>query len=399
MGLPKRLSPLREGDHKTPDRQGWSVQGSNCIGSRAGGLEIEIDPLLEADLLLIVEVKPLLARFLTELLGTGMDVFGGIELGANASLDELKPVIRVMQNIAVIAEGKANPGVLPQPAVVGVVGLVVVLDVEGDLISHAQHFTRLRGIFLVHKDHVNVGCAAQQGLIAGDGSGQIYRDDIVGLTQPSGNVVPCGLGEHFRIDAHENSLIGQGQAFLVGHELQSLADAVDHVLQRLGVSNEIKVVRVDDQQTLLPFCLIDEILISYGELLDVGAFHAAFVRAIAMGNAVHEGIDVGTQEDQQFRLGDFIRQGKVDLVIDIEFIALQVDAGKEGIFIEGVIRNNVPASCQGGRNHLVLMGIAAHQEENLSLEGITLPIGVKTPEKGIFFKDFQQQISLKGFMN
>ena len=118
-----------------------------------------------------------------------------------------------------------------------------------------------------------------------------------------------------------------------------------------------------------------------------------------MGNAVHEGIDVGTQEDQQFRLGDFIRQGKVDFVIDIEFIALQVDAVKKGIFIEGVIRNNVPASCQGGRNHLVLMGIAAHQEENLSLEGITLSISVKTPEKGIFFKDFQQQISLKGFMN
>jgi len=45
------------------------------------------------------------------------------------------------------------------------------------------------------------------------------------------------------------------------------------------------------------------------------------------------------------------------------------------------------------------MGIAAHQEENLSLEGITLPIGVKTPEKGIFFKDFQEKVSLKGFMN
>ena len=68
------------------------------------------------------------------------------------------------------------------------------LDVERNLISHPQHFTRLRGIFLVHKNHVNVGCAAQQGLFAVDGSGQIYRDDIVGLTQPSGNVVPCGLG-------------------------------------------------------------------------------------------------------------------------------------------------------------------------------------------------------------
>ena len=56
-----------------------------------------------------------------------------------------------------------------------------------------------------------------------------------------------------------------------------------------------------------------------------------------MGDTVHQGIGIGPQEYQQLRLRNLIRQGKVNLVIDIEFIALQVDAGKEGIFIEGVI--------------------------------------------------------------
>jgi len=47
----------------------------------------------------------------------------------------------------------------------------------------------------------------------------------------------------------------------------------------------------------------------------------------------------------------------------------------------------------------MLMGETAHQEENLGLEGISLPVGVKTAEERILFKDFQQYISLKGFMN
>ena len=77
-------------------------------------------------------------------------------------------------------------------------------------------------------------------------------------------------------------------------------------------------------------------------------------------------------------------------MIDIKLITAQVDAGKERVFIKGVIRNDVSACCQGGWNHLVLMGIATHQEEDLGLEGIALPVGIKTAKKRIFFKDFQQ---------
>ncbi len=118
-----------------------------------------------------------------------------------------------------------------------------------------------------------------------------------------------------------------------------------------------------------------------------------------MGDTVHQGVSVGAQEDQQIGLGDLIRQGKVHFMINVELITAQVNAGKKGIFIEGVIRNKISTCCQGRWNHLVLMGITAHQEENLGLEGITLPVGIKTAKKRIFFKDFQQQISLKGFMN
>ncbi len=183
-----------------------------------------------------------------------------------------------------------------------------------------------------------------------NGSGQVNRNDIIRLTQPPGNMIASGLGEHFRVDTHENSLFGQGQTFLVWHKLQRLADAVDHVLQRLWIGNEIEVVGVNRQQTLMPFWQIDESLIGFGKLLNVSTFHAAFVGAVAMGDAVQQGVGVGTQEDQQIGLGYLIRQGKVNFMINIELISAQVDAGKEGVFIKGVIRNKVPTCRQGAWN-------------------------------------------------
>ena len=45
-----------------------------------------------------------------------------------------------------------------------------------------------------------------------------------------------------------------------------------------------------------------------------------------------------------------------------------------------------------------MLVVAAEQEENLGLEGIPLPVGVEIGQERVFFKDFQQQLSLEGWL-
>jgi hypothetical protein len=64
-------------------------------------------------------------------------------------------------------------------------------------------------------------------------------------------------------------------------------------------------------------------------------------------------------------------------VIHVEFIALQVDAGKKRILGERIIRDQELALRQQVRNGPMLLVVTAQQEEDLGLKGIAFAIAVE----------------------
>jgi len=73
-------------------------------------------------------------------------------------------------------------------------------------------------------------------------------------------------------------------------------------------------------------------------------------------------------------------------VVHIQFVTPEVDACKKCVLFESVIGDQVlPFSKQGGDAAALLM-IAAEQEEDLGLEGITIAVRVEGTQKGILLE-------------
>jgi hypothetical protein len=75
-------------------------------------------------------------------------------------------------------------------------------------------------------------------------------------------------------------------------------------------------------------------------------------------------------------------------------LILQVEAREQGILGESVVGNQA-AQLQQPRNRLVLLPVAAEQEEDLGLEGVALAIGVEVREEGVLLEHFQEQLGVE----
>jgi len=177
--------------------------------------------------------------------------------------------------------------------------------------------------------------------------------------------------------------------------VQCLADAIDHVIQVLGPGNNVERIGLNGQQAPLPLGVGKESLVSAVELINISPVHIPLVGAVAVGNTLHERIRASAQVDHQVRLGDFLCQGCMHAVIYSQLIAFQVDAGKQRIFIKGVIGDNHMSGSQSFGDDLMLLLVAAEQEEDLRLEGIAAAVAIKVGEEGIFLENFEQKVGRK----
>ena len=66
-------------------------------------------------------------------------------------------MIFIVQDILVIAQGKANAGVLAQAAVIGIKGLMMMFDIQGNFVGNPQYFAFEGRLFFMDEDQVNVG--------------------------------------------------------------------------------------------------------------------------------------------------------------------------------------------------------------------------------------------------
>ena len=81
----------------------------------------------------------------------------------------------------------------------------------------------------------------------------------------------------------------------------------------------------------------------------------------------------------------------MDIVVHIQFVIFEVDTGKDGIFLESVISDQVIPIGQVSRRFFLLV-IAAQEEKYLGLEGVPFPIPVELSQKRVLFEDFEHEL-------
>jgi len=80
----------------------------------------------------------------------------------------------------------------------------------------------------------------------------------------------------------------------------------------------------------------------------------------------------------------------------LQFIAGQVGAVEQGIFIKSVIAQQRFTACEHFGHVAALLVVAAEQKEHLGLERVAAAVLVEIGKEGVFFKHFQKEIGFKG---
>ena len=83
----------------------------------------------------------------------------------------------------------------------------------------------------------------------------------------------------------------------------------------------------------------------------------------------------------------------MDLLVDIPFIACQVQLGKKPVFGKHIIGDD--RACVQHPGDVLLLPVAAQQEEHLGLEGVLSARFIELGEKGVFFKHFEEKAAVK----
>jgi hypothetical protein len=172
-------------------------------------------------------------------------------------------------------------------------------------------------------------------------------------------------------------------------------DAVFNIRDVTSILDHVQVVGGDDQHRRLPGGILEEPVIGLVQFIDIAALHLAFVGAVAESNALHQHVGACLQVHHQVRFGDLFPQRLMHLFVHGQLIALQVDACKERILGEGVIGQQVFPLRKDVRDGVVLLAVAAQQEEDLRLERVALPVRVKIGQEGVFLEDLEQQFGFK----
>ncbi len=67
----------------------------------------------------------------------------------------------------------------------------------------------------------------------------------------------------------------------------------------------------------------------------------------------------------------------MDVMINLQFITFEVNSGKEGVFVESIVRNYHLAGLQNPWNKFILLVITTHQKKYLGLKSVTTAIAVE----------------------
>ena len=161
------------------------------------------------------------------------------------------------------------------------------------------------------------------------------------------------------------------------------------------VLNDVDVVRINRQHWRVIVRRGEEFIVGVIQLVNVTAFHVAFVGAVTQGDALHQYFGIRPQINEQVGEGNLFGQRLVDAAIHFQFVTLQVDAGEERVFGEGVIGEQVFFRAHHFGHAAALLVIAREQKEDLRLEGVTRTVAVKIGQEWILLEHFEQNLRVE----
>ena len=90
------------------------------------------------------------------------------------------------------------------------------------------------------------------------------------------------------------------------------------------------------------------------------------------------------QVHHQVGPGKALVQGFVHLEVHLQFVALQVQPGEDGVFEQAVIRHHGLPRLQGRLHLLHQLAVTVHQEENLGGKRVARRVFIKAGQEGVF---------------
>src|SRR5690554_1518952 len=91
--------------------------------------------------------------------------------------------------------------------------------------------------------------------------------------------------------------------------------------------------------------------------------------------------------------GDLVGQDRIHAIVERQFVIRKRQAGEEPAFDEEIITDRKRAE-KIALGELLLLLIAAEQEEHFGLKGVGVAVGIKTRQKRVFLEDLEHRIAL-----
>ena len=112
--------------------------------------------------------------------------------------------------------------------------------------------------------------------------------------------------------------------------------------QMLRPGYEIEGIGVDDQDWEGVRLGIPG-LVGTVEIPDVSLVHVAFIGPVADGDTAHGDLAIHPQEESEIGRGMRSARALVKFERRVELVAIEVELAENGVFLECVVRNKVPA--------------------------------------------------------
>lgn len=129
----------------------------------------------------------------------------------------------------------------------------------------------------------------------------------------------------------------------------------------------------------------EELVVSLVELFDIIAGDVSLIGLVPASNPLQENLCTSLKIDNEIRLAKTWAQDFVNLLIELQFVAVKIQVSKDLILFEEVIADRYPVEeILLHEFHLLLE--TAEEEEDLGLKGVLSPVLIKTGEKGVVLR-------------
>jgi len=170
----------------------------------------------------------------------------------------------------------------------------------------------------------------------------------------------------------------------LGHRREDVLDGGVPLGTVLGV---VQIGVVDPQQRRV-VVVREEALIGPGEGLEVVRVEVLLELAGPAGDPLEQHLERRAEVDEDVGLEDLRLKGAIDALVEGELVVREGQLRKDPVFQEVVVRQDVRRE-EVGLDQLLLLLEAAHEEEELGLEGVAVAILVELGQKRVLLEGLE----------